>query len=39
MLWEHAEAGADLHELAEMFDLSPNDVRWALAYETAARAA
>jgi uncharacterized protein (DUF433 family) len=39
VLWEHAEAGEDLTEVAGAFDLSVEDVRWALAYETSARAA
>jgi uncharacterized protein (DUF433 family) len=39
VLWEHAEAGEDIDEMAEAFDLSPSDVRWALAYETSLRAA
>jgi uncharacterized protein (DUF433 family) len=38
-LWEHAEAGEDVDELAEAFDLTPNEVHWALAYETSLRAA
>jgi uncharacterized protein (DUF433 family) len=39
VLWEHAEAGEDVVEIAEAFDLDAEDVRWALAYETSARAA
>jgi uncharacterized protein (DUF433 family) len=39
VLWEHAEAGEDVEETAEAFDLWPSDVRWALAYETSLRAA
>jgi uncharacterized protein (DUF433 family) len=39
VLWEHAEAGEDVDEMAEAIDLSPSDVRWALAYETSLRAA
>jgi len=39
VLWEHVEAGEDLPEVAEAFGLDVNDVRWALAYETSARAA
>ena len=39
VLWGHAEAGEDLTEVAGAFDLSVEDVRWALAYETSARAA
>jgi hypothetical protein len=39
-LWEHVEeAGEDLAQVAEAFDLDVHDVRWALAYETSARAA
>lgn len=39
VLWEHAEAGEDLGEVAEVFGLSVEAVRWALAYETTTRAA
>ena len=39
VLWEHVESGEDLAEVAEAFDLDVYDVRWALAYETSARAA
>jgi uncharacterized protein (DUF433 family) len=39
VLWEHAESGEDVEETAEAFDLEPDDVRWALAYETSLRAA
>ena len=40
VLWEHVEeAGEDPAEVAEAFDLDISDVRWALAYETSARAA
>jgi uncharacterized protein (DUF433 family) len=39
VLWEHVEAGEDVDEVAEDFDLSVNDVRWALAYENSLRAA
>lgn len=38
-LWEHAEAGEDDDEIAAAFELTLEDVRWALAYETSARAA
>ncbi|MDQ3430779.1 MAG: DUF433 domain-containing protein [Actinomycetota bacterium] len=38
-LWEHDEAGESVDEIAEAFDLSATQVRWALAYETSARAA
>jgi uncharacterized protein (DUF433 family) len=36
---EHEAAGEDLDEIAEAFGLSLDEVRWALAYETSARAA
>lgn len=39
VVWEHAEAGESDEEIAEMFDLTLEDVRWALAYETSSRAA
>jgi uncharacterized protein (DUF433 family) len=40
VLWEHVEeAGEDLDEVADAFGLDVDDVRWALAYETSARAA
>jgi uncharacterized protein (DUF433 family) len=39
VLWEHTEAGEDVGEVAEGFDLSADDVHWALAYETSLRAA
>ena len=38
VLWEHAEAGEDLGEVAEAFGLTVEAVRWALAYETTTRA-
>lgn len=38
VLWEHVEdAGEDLSDVAEDFDLSPTDVRWAISYETSLR--
>jgi uncharacterized protein (DUF433 family) len=37
VIWEHDEAGEDTAEIAAAFDLSPDEVRWALAYETSAR--
>jgi uncharacterized protein (DUF433 family) len=37
-IWEHVEAGEDVEETAEAFGLEPDDVHWALAYETSARA-
>jgi uncharacterized protein (DUF433 family) len=39
IIWENDEAGADVEETAESFDLEVVDVRWALAYETSLRAA
>lgn len=39
VLWEHDEAGEDVHEIAQAFGLSVSDVRWALSYESSARAA
>jgi uncharacterized protein (DUF433 family)/transposase len=38
-IWEHSSAGEDEDEIAASFDLSLADVRWALSYETARRAA
>ncbi len=38
-LWEQVEAGDDVTEVARAFDLSVNEVRWALAYENSLRAA
>jgi len=38
-LWEHAQAGENADEIAGEFGIAPADVRWALAYETSARAA
>jgi uncharacterized protein (DUF433 family) len=37
VIWEHDEAGEDTAEIAAAFDLSPDEVRWALAYETSVR--
>jgi len=39
VLWEHDEAGEDVERIAEDFGLDVADVRWALAYENAQRAA
>jgi hypothetical protein len=39
ILWEQIESGEDIDIVAGMFDLSIDHVRWALAYETSARAA
>lgn len=36
---EHIEADEDFDETAESFGISVEDVHWALAYETSARAA
>ena len=38
VLWEHEQAGEIADEIAAEFGLSDEDVRWALAYETSARA-
>lgn len=38
VLWEQVDAGADVHEVAEDFGLTPAEVRWAVSFE-AARAA
>jgi uncharacterized protein (DUF433 family) len=38
VIWEHADGGADEAEIAEAFDLTLGDVRWALAYELPLRA-
>lgn len=37
-LWEHDQAGESADEIAAEFDLPGETVRWALAYETSARA-
>jgi uncharacterized protein (DUF433 family) len=39
VIWEHTEAGEDEDEIADAFELSLSDVRWALSYEAARRAA
>jgi uncharacterized protein (DUF433 family) len=39
VLWEHAEGDEGVEATAQAFDISPDDVRWALAYETSLRAA
>jgi len=39
VLWEHAESGASLEEIADAFDLDVADVRWAVSYESAPAAA
>lgn len=38
-LWEQAESGASLEEIADGFDLDVADVRWAVSYESAPAAA
>jgi uncharacterized protein (DUF433 family) len=37
-LWEHEQAGENVEEISEEFGVPPESVRWALAYETSARA-
>jgi uncharacterized protein (DUF433 family) len=39
VLWEHEDAGETVDEIADAFSFKPRDVRWALAYENALRAA
>jgi uncharacterized protein (DUF433 family) len=39
ILWEHDLAGEAVGDIADDFDLTEDDVRWALAYETSVRAA
>ena len=39
VLWENSSVGEDEDEIAASFGLSLTDVRWALSYETARRAA
>jgi uncharacterized protein (DUF433 family) len=39
ILWEHEQAGETVDDIADEFSLSEEDVWWALAYETSARAA
>jgi uncharacterized protein (DUF433 family) len=38
-LWEQEQAGGAVSDIAEDYDLDQEDVLWALAYETSARAA
>jgi uncharacterized protein (DUF433 family) len=38
-IWEHDLSGETASDIAADFDLTEDDVRWALAYETSARAA
>ena len=33
VIWEHDQSGEDVEEIANAFDISAEDVRWALAYE------
>jgi uncharacterized protein (DUF433 family) len=37
VLWETVEEYGDMSEVADMFDVSPDDVRWAWTYETSTR--
>ena len=39
VLWEHEQAGEVADDIAEEFGLPAESVRWAVAYETSARAA
>jgi len=39
ILWEHSESGETDEDIAAEFDMPVDSVRWALAYETSARAA
>ncbi|RZS37728.1 uncharacterized protein (DUF433 family) [Herbihabitans rhizosphaerae] len=38
-LWEQVDSGEDIEVVADLFDLSIDDVRWAIAYEASVRAA
>jgi uncharacterized protein (DUF433 family) len=38
-MWEHDQAGETTEDIASEFGVPPESVRWALAYETSARAA
>lgn len=38
-IWEQDEAGVEVEEIAEVYQLEVADVRWALAYENSQRAA
>jgi uncharacterized protein (DUF433 family) len=38
-VWEQDDAGVNIEEIAETYQLDVTDVRWALAYENAQRAA
>jgi uncharacterized protein (DUF433 family) len=39
VLWEHADEGEAVEEIAEAFELTVADVRWAISYESARLAA
>ena len=39
VIWEHIEADESFPEVADQFDLTTDEARWAYAYETSARAA
>jgi len=39
VVWEHIEADESFGEVADQFDLTLDEARWAYAYETSARAA
>lgn len=39
VIWEQVDVGEDVAEVAELYGLGVTDVRWALAYENAQRAA
>lgn len=39
VVWEHLEAGESVEEVAEAFDLTARQVRWANSYESGLRAA
>ena len=39
VVWEHVESDESLGEVADEFELTPDEVRWAYAYEISARAA
>jgi uncharacterized protein (DUF433 family) len=39
VIWEHVESDESFDEVADEFELTPDEVRWAYAYEISARAA
>lgn len=39
VVWEHTDSGESVEEVAEAFCLTVRDVRWAISYESARRAA